>query len=96
MPLPKEKSNKKEAKEKSSDKLRTSGDENKNGSRRYDRAKEMLQNDNQLRDCISLINALNTAQTYTPKLVATRADALAYLKKNHMSNDALEIEEVKI
>lgn len=68
----------------------------KNGSRRFDRAKEMLQNDNQLRDCISLISMLNTAQTYTPKLVTTRADALAYLKQNHISNDKLEIEEVKL
>src|SRR5579863_5924542 len=90
IPLPKEKPDKI---------LRPAQDdrgEKKNSSRRYDRAKEMLQNDNQLRDCISLISMLNTAQTYTPKLVATRADALAYLKKNHISNDALEIEEVKI
>ena len=56
----------------------------------------MLQSDNQLRDCISLISMLNTAQTYTPELVATRADALAYLKQNHISSDKLEIEEVKI
>lgn len=83
-PLPKEKKDKKEEPTK------------KTGSKRYDRAKEMLQNDNQLRDCISLISTLNTAQKYTPKLVTTRADALAYLKQNHISNDKLEIEEVKI
>lgn len=76
--------------------FKTNGEGKKNGSRRYDRAKEMLQNDNQLRDCISLISTLNTAQKYTPELVATRADALAYLKQNHMSSDKLEIEEVKI
>jgi carboxyl-terminal processing protease len=68
----------------------------KEGGRRFDRAKEMLQNDNQLRDCISLISTLHTAQTYTPDLVKTRADALMYLKQNHISNDKLEIEEVKI
>ena len=85
MPLPKEK------KEKNIDPTTK-----KEGSRRFDRAKEMLQNDNQLRDCISLISMLNTAQTYTPKLVTTRADALAYLKQNHISNDKLEIEEVKL
>ena len=84
MPLPKEKKEKKEVPTK------------KGGSKRYDRAKEMLQNDNQLRDCISLIGILNTAQMYTPELVATRADALAYLKQNHISSDKLEIEEVKI
>jgi carboxyl-terminal processing protease len=88
MPLPKEKKDKKEKNSASSTK--------KDGSRRFDRAKEMLQNDNQLRDCISLISMLNTAQTYTPKLVTTRADALAYLKQNHISNDKLEIKEVKI
>ncbi len=85
MPLPKEKKEKHAAPE-----------TKKNEGRRFDRAKEMLQNDNQLRDCISLISTLNTAQTYTPKLVTTRADALTYLKQNHISNDKLEIEEVKI
>jgi len=84
IPMPKEKKDKKEAPTK------------KDGSRRYDRAKEMLQNDNQLRDCISLISTLHTAQTYTPALVKTRADALSYLKQNHISSDKLEIEEVKI
>ena len=68
----------------------------KDGNRRYDRAKEMLQSDNQLRDCISLISMLNTAQTYTPELVTTRAEALAYLKQNHISSDKLEIEGVKV
>jgi carboxyl-terminal processing protease len=68
----------------------------KTGSRRFDRAKEMLQNDNQLRDCISLISTLHTAQMYTPELVAIRADALEYLKKNHISRDKLDIEEVTI
>jgi carboxyl-terminal processing protease len=85
---------KKEKKEKSAAQKKTA--EKKGGSRRFDRAKEMLQNDNQLRDCISLINTLHTAQKYTPNLVKKRADALSYLKQNHMSNDKLEIEEVKI
>lgn len=68
----------------------------KKESRRFDRAKEMLQNDNQLRDCISLISMLNTAQRHTPKLVTTRASALNYLKQNYISGDTLEIEEVKL
>ena len=68
----------------------------KSGSKRYDRAKEMLQNDNQLRDCIALISMLHTAQKHTPHLVKTRADALAYLKQNHISSDKLDIEEVKV
>lgn len=86
--LPKEKKDKKGKKEEVSNK--------KEGNRRFDRAKEMLQNDNQLRDCISLISSLNTAQKYTPTLVKNRADALSYLKQNHISSDKLEIEEVKI
>lgn len=85
--LPKEKKDKNET---------TTTPTKKEGSRRFDRAKEMLQNDNQLRDCISLINTLHTAQKYTPALVQTRATALSYLKQNHMSSDKLEIEEVKI
>ena len=68
----------------------------KKHGRRYDRAKEMLQHDNQLRDCISLISMLHTAQTYTPTLVTTRVDALTYLKENYISSDTLEIEEVKL
>ncbi len=91
-PLPKEKPTKSE-KDKKNNKHDS---DKKEGNRRQDRAKEMLQNDNQLRDCISLISTLHTAQTYTPDLVKTRADALAYLKQNHISTDKLEIEEVKI
>lgn len=68
----------------------------KESGKRSDRVKKMLQDDNQLRDCISLINTLNTAQKYTPQLVTTRPEALSYLKQNHMSGDTLEIDEVKI
>jgi len=70
--------------------------EKKPSNRRYDRAREMLQKDNQLHDCITLINMLNTAKTYTPKLVKTRTDACAYLKKNFINNNTLEIEEIKL
>ncbi|HSC24767.1 MAG TPA: S41 family peptidase [Candidatus Babeliales bacterium] len=68
----------------------------KSGDKRFDRAKEMLQNDNQLRECISLITMLNTAQTYMPQIVTKRVDAISYLKKNYICHDSLEIEEVKI
>ena len=92
MPLPKPTSEEKKDKKRSPAKKKDSN----SSSKRFDRAKEMLQNDNQLRDCISLINTLNTAQKYTPDLVTTRADALSYLKQNHISSGELEIEEVKI
>ncbi|HEX4068845.1 MAG TPA: S41 family peptidase [Candidatus Babeliales bacterium] len=85
----------KEKKDPSSHKA-PSGKFKNNDNRRYDRAKEMLQNDNQLRDCISLISMLNTAQKYTPKLVTSRGSALTYLKQNYISGDKLEIEEVKL
>ena len=84
VPLPKEKKEEKKKEDK------------KENSRRFERAKEMLQNDNQLHECISLINLLHTAQKYTPHLVKTRHDALAYLRGNYISNDNLEIEEVKL
>jgi len=68
----------------------------KQGTKRYDRAKEMLQTDNQLRDCITLISMLNSAQKHTPHLVKNRTDALNYLKQNHINSDKLEIEEVTL
>ena len=70
-------------------------DDKKKSNRWQERAKEMLQTDNQLRDTITLINIFNMAQTHTPKLVTTRADAVAYLKQNHIGSDVLEIEEIK-
>lgn len=63
-------------------------------SRRHQRAQEMLQTDNQLRDCITLINIFNSACVHTPELVKTRATAIAYLKDNLVCKDKLEIEEV--
>jgi C-terminal processing protease CtpA/Prc len=91
-------------KDKPFDKLRASGDKanekkdekKQTGNRRYDRAKEMLQHDNQLHECIALINALHSAQHYTPQLVTTRANALAHLKQNNINVDTLDIEEVKL
>ena len=87
--------NLKQSKEKISTK-ESSANSHKKESRKYDRAKEMLQNDNQLKDCINLINVLHTAQTYTPHLVKTRQNALIYLKKNHICNEKLDIEEINI
>ncbi len=71
------------------------GKEKNNKSRRQDRAQEMLQKDNQLRDCITLINILHTAQQHMPQLVKTRSQAYHYLKQNYVGSEALEIEEIK-
>jgi carboxyl-terminal processing protease len=62
---------------------------------RYDRAKDMLQKDNQLRDCIMLINMLHSAKNHTPELVKTRSQALIYLNQNYVNTDTLTIEEIK-
>lgn len=65
------------------------------GKRWIDRAKKMLQTDNQLRETISLVNLLDTAYTLCPDRVSNREKALAFLKNNHITNDALHIEELK-
>ncbi|MCX5925122.1 MAG: S41 family peptidase [Candidatus Dependentiae bacterium] len=68
----------------------------KNSEKRWiDRAKKMLQNDNQLRETISLINLLNTAHTLCPQEVCNREKAVVFLKNNHLSHDNLQLEEIK-
>lgn len=74
----------------------TDEDKKDAASRRTQRAQEMLQTDNQLRDCITLINIFNSAQKHTPALVKTRANAIEHLKNNFLCKDKLEIEEVTI
>lgn len=59
-----------------------------------ERAKEMLQKDNQLRATITLINMLHFAHTCCPKEVTTRADAVNYLKNIYLDNNAITIEEI--
>lgn len=61
-----------------------------------ERAKEMLQTDNQLREAISLINLLGTFQSMCPELVSNRIKAIEQLKASSISNDKLDIEEVKL
>ncbi len=68
----------------------------KKNSRHKNRALEMLQKDNQLRDCIMLINILHAAQTNVPELVKTRPQALSYLKNIYVDTNTLEIKEIKI
>ena len=70
--------------------------ETKKSNRWQERAKDMLQKDNQLREAITLINMLQTAQINTPDKVNNRQHAVAYLKQSHISGDMLEIEEVKV
>ncbi|HRN78017.1 MAG TPA: S41 family peptidase [Candidatus Dependentiae bacterium] len=60
------------------------------------RAKEMLQQDNQLRATITLINLLGTAQATCPDRVCNRDKAVAFIKKHYVNQDQLTIEQVKI
>lgn len=61
-----------------------------------ERAKEMLQTDNQLRDTISLANLFHNLQQLCPDNVCNRPKAVAQLKTSFITNDKLDIEEVKL
>ena len=74
---------------------KSSTDQPKKPKRWAERAKEMLQTDNQLRETITLINMLSTFKQLCPKEVCNRQKAITYLKKNYITNDKLEIEEIK-
>jgi len=78
---------------KKDDKKKTDEDDDK-PKRWQERAKEMLQKDNQLRATITLINMLNFAQKCCPKEVTNRADAVKYLKDIYLDNNAITIENI--
>ncbi len=60
-----------------------------------ERAKQMLQTDNQLREAISLLNLLNIFEGLCPQRVCNRTKAIAQLKESHIAHDMLDIEEIK-
>jgi carboxyl-terminal processing protease len=60
-----------------------------------DRAKDLLDNDNQFRDTITLINLLSTAKTHCPEQVSNREKAVKFIKGIYVTNDVLKIEEIK-
>ena len=61
-----------------------------------ERARTMLESDNQLRDTISLINLLYTGKTSCPHNVRNRDQAVKFLKDNFLTNDKLTLEEIKV
>lgn len=61
-----------------------------------DRARTMLETDNQLRDTISLINLLYTGKTTCPAHVHNRTQAIQFLKNNFITNEKLTLVEVKV
>ncbi len=65
-------------------------------SRWQERATQMLQSDNQLRETITLINILDTAQKLIPEQVDTQQKATAFIEQNVIGNKKLQIEEIKI
>ncbi len=65
-------------------------------TRWIERAKEMLQTDNQLREAISLINLLNVFQGLCPDKVCNRTKAIEQLKDSYITPDTLDIQEVKL
>jgi carboxyl-terminal processing protease len=72
-------------------------EEKKDASVRWlERAKEMLQNDNQLRAAITLANILDTARKNAPDTVKTRSAARTYLEQNYLGAQVMEIEEIKV
>lgn len=61
-----------------------------------ERARSMLETDNQLRDTISLINLLYTGKTSCPNNVTNRTKAVEFLKSNFITTDKVTLEEVKV
>ncbi len=61
-----------------------------------ERAKLMLQTDNQLREAISLINLLAVFESLCPQRVCNRHSAIKQLKESHIAHDTLDIEEIKL
>lgn len=61
-----------------------------------ERAKEMLNKDNQFRVTLTLANMLSQAQAMTPSQVNTRQKAVTYLTNIYVPNKDLTLEEVKI
>lgn len=62
-----------------------------------DRARDMLEKDNQFRETLTLINILNTAKTTCPANVSDREKAVKYMQSIYVtSEEPLKMEEVKL
>jgi carboxyl-terminal processing protease len=61
-----------------------------------ERIKEMLENDNQFLEAVTIINFLNTTKSIAPKMVSTRTSAVDFLKKNYSNNNKISLTEIKI
>ena len=61
-----------------------------------ERSREAFSLDNQIREAITLINFLHTAQQCCPQKVSTRQKAITFLKSNFLTDETLALEEIKI
>lgn len=68
----------------------------KKPSRWQERAKDMLEKDNQLHEAMTLINILHTAQVNTPDQVKNRKEAFDFLKQIYINGNTLDIEEIRV
>jgi len=85
-----------ETKKEEEEKKEKEKDKDKEKKTWSERAKTLLETDNQLRDTLSLINLLYTGKTSCPVDVSTRTKAVEFLKNNFITNDKLTLEEIKI
>ena len=60
------------------------------------RAKKMLEKDNQFRETITLINLFDNAEKICPQNIRTREQAINYIKTNMVTDQPLDLVEVKL
>lgn len=60
------------------------------------KVKQMLAQDNQLKEAINIVSLIANAQKNLPDLIKNRITALAYLHANYITQDAVDIVEVKL
>lgn len=68
----------------------------KEDSRWIDRAKKMIQTDNQVRETISMVNIITNYKNQNPTHTCTRRQAYDILKSNLITNETLDIQEVAL
>lgn len=87
----KKKNEQEEEKKRKEERERTAKKSEKNW---FERMKELLQQDNQLRETITLINLYNFIAQNMPEKIKRRNDAVAFMKKLYVTSDELEIVEI--
>lgn len=60
------------------------------------KVKQMLAQDNQLKEAITIASLIANAQQNLPDLITNRTTGLAYLRANYITQNAIEIIEIKL